>query len=113
VHQRIQKHREQEVRERPRGDDGRACAQRLGVERQVALVCRHRRLALVEHAHVAAERKSTEDELGRAALGLPAQQGFTKTYGKAQHLDTAGHGHAVVTIFMHGNEQAQRDKEGR
>ena len=70
---------EQQVRERPGDDDRGALPERLAVEGAAQLRGRHRRLALVEHAHVAAQRQGADDELGalRASPG-----GATRTRPK-------------------------------
>ncbi len=84
---------------------------------QMALFRRDRRFALVEHADVAAQREGTDDELGvlarMLALGLPAEQRVAEADRKAQHLDAAGHRHAVVAVFVHGDQHAQCDDEGK
>ena len=108
----IQQHSQQQVGQRPRGDDGRARAQRLGVEGQMAIFSGDGCLALVEHAHIAAERKRTDDEFCRRALALPAQQRPAKAHREAQHLHAAGHGHTVVAVLVHGYQYAQCDDKG-
>ena len=107
----VQQHRQQQVRQRPGRNNRSAGTQRLVIESQVALALIHRRLALVEHAHIAAQRKRSNDELGGRTLPPPAQQRHAKADGKAQHLDTAGNRHAVMAVLMHSDQNGQRHEE--
>ena len=72
--------------------------------------------ALVEHLHVAAERERADDELGvlpgMLALRLPAIERLAEADREAQHLDAASDGDPVVTVFVDGDQQAERNDEG-
>jgi hypothetical protein len=110
MRRRIQQHRQQQVGDRAGGHDGRALGQRLAVEGAVLFMRRHRRLALVEHAHVAAERQRSDHELGLAAL--PAPQRAAEADRETQHLHAACHRDAVVAVLVHHDQQTERDDEG-
>ena len=107
----IQQDSKQQIGQRASSNNGRARAQRLRVEGQMALALGHRRLALIEHAHVSAQRNGTDDKLGARVFALPAQQGLAKTDGETQHFHAAGNRHAVVAVLVHGDQDGQCNDE--
>jgi hypothetical protein len=70
-------------------------------------------LALVEHAHVAAEGQRADDELGAVGLRLAAPEDAAEADREAQHLDAAGDGDAVVAVLVDDDEDAERQEEAR
>ena len=105
-----------QVGRRPGRDDRRARLQRLGIEGAMAFRRGDRTFALVQHLHVATQRKRADDEFGvlpvLLVFRLPAVQRVAEADGKAQHLHAAGHRHAVVAVFVHGDQQGKGDDEG-
>ncbi|MCY1223328.1 hypothetical protein D9M68_622910 [compost metagenome] len=114
----VQHDRQQEIGQRPGGDDDEALADRLAVERarQVGRidpgVAFGIELALVQHLHVAAQRDGRHRPLGAvAALRDPAQQRPPETDRKAQHLHAAGARGEVMPHLVHVDEYAQGNNE--
>ncbi len=102
---------EQEIGDRSGGNDGEALGHRLAVEGARQLLRRDRRLALVEHLDVTAERKGGKHPFGPIRPGVSDQQRLAETDGKAQHLDAAQPRHEIVTELMHDDQDAQREGE--
>ena len=109
---RVERDREQQVGQRTGGDDRRALPERLAVEGKVPLVGRDRTLALVEHAHVAAERQGADHELGAVGPRLAPPQHPAEADREAQHLDAAGDRHPVVAVLVDDDQHPQREQEG-
>jgi hypothetical protein len=109
----IQQHRQRQVGQRP----GRTMAVRrhsgLRLKAWPTWLGFDGRLALVEHAHIAAQGQRTEHELGVVGRALAAPQHAAEAHREAQHLHAAGHGHAVVAVFVHDDQHAQRQQEGQ
>ncbi|MCY1550881.1 hypothetical protein D9M68_871670 [compost metagenome] len=72
----------------------------------------HRRLALIEHAHITPQGQRAEHKLGGTAFAVPAQQGLAKANRITQHLHPAGHRHAVVAVFVHGDQKSKGNHKG-
>mmetsp|Transcript_13957 Transcript_13957/g.38064 ORF Transcript_13957/g.38064 Transcript_13957/m.38064 type:complete len:522 (-) Transcript_13957:360-1925(-) len=102
--------REQPVRRRTGGDDGRTLTQRPLPECLVALLHRHRAVALVQHPHIATERQRAEREFGAIAPDAPPQH-MAKANRKPQHLDAAGPRHPVVAPLVHRDQHGNREQE--
>ena len=109
----VQQHRQQQVRQRSGSDDRHALPQRFAVERLVQLTGGHRPLALVQHAHIAAQGQSRQHELGVFARFLAAPDHTAESHREPQHLDTAGHRHTVMTVFMHDDQHRQRQQKSQ
>jgi hypothetical protein len=86
VSRRVQRDREREVGDRPGGDDRRALPERLAVEGSAEIGGRDVALALVEHAHVAAEGQRADDELGAVGRGWRRQRTRPKPTEKRSTL---------------------------
>jgi hypothetical protein len=67
--------------------------------------------ALVEHLHVSAERDRREDPLGRVAAAPPDEQRLAEADREAQHLDVADARSEVMAVFVHDDQDAERDDE--
>src|SRR5690348_6709739 len=82
----------------------------------MALFGRDGAFTLVQHLHVAAQRERTDHEFGflprLLTLGLPAIEGLSEADRKAKHLHAARDSHAVVTVFVDGDQKTERDDEG-
>src|SRR5690606_27351083 len=88
--------------------DRDALADRLAVERLRDLVRRHVGFALVEHAHVTAQRQRRNDILGSvAALARP--QRLAESDREAQHAHAAAAGDPVMAGFVEGHQQPEAD----
>src|SRR5690606_822295 len=103
-------HAQQQVGQRPGGDDGDPAADRLGVEGLVALPGRHLAFALVQHLHVAAQRQGGHHVLG-AVLAQALPERLAEADRKAQHLHPAAARHPVVAEFVEGDQDAEADDQ--
>ena len=71
-----------------------------------------RRLALVQHFDVAAQRDGRNGVFGTLAI-VPAHQRRPKTDGEAQHLDAAAASDPEMAVFMNGHQQPQGNHCGQ
>jgi hypothetical protein len=108
----VDQHREHEIEQRARDDDGEALPHALAVEGAPRLRRRHCPLALVEHLYVAAERHGSDHPLGAVGPQAPGGERPAESHRKAQHLDAAEPRDEVVAVFVHDDQHAERDDEG-
>jgi hypothetical protein len=85
------------------------------IESDLAQLGGHRALSFIEHLDVAAQREGCQHEFSLLArvlfFRLPGEQRFAKAYRETQYLHTAGDCHAVMAVFVDGNQQRQRDNK--
>ena len=111
IHHRIEQHGQQQIGQRPGCDHRCTRLQRLGVECQMTLGRIDRRFALVQHLDVAAQGQHANGKFSLFVLEPPGVDGLAKADGKLQHLDATRHGNPIVSVLMHGNQNAQRDEK--
>ncbi len=78
---------------------------RLAVERSIALLRCNLAFPLVQHLHVAAERKRGDDPLGLVGSQAPAPKRRAESHREAQHLDAAQPRDGVVTELVDHDER--------
>jgi hypothetical protein len=103
-----QRDAQQQVGDRPRGDDRDALAHGFVVERLGRLFRRHVAFALVEHAHVAAERDRGDRVFGAVAAAAHPQR-LAEAHGEAQHAHAAAARDPVVAEFVESHQHAEAD----
>src|SRR3954467_13530026 len=108
----VHQHREGEVEEWPRDDDGEALPDALAIECARELRGQHRPFALVEHLHVAAKGNGRDDPLGAVGAEAPEGERAAKTDREAQHLHAAPARDDEVAELVHHDQHAERDDEG-
>jgi hypothetical protein len=106
----VEADRQQEVERRPRQDDQAALPQRRVVEGARALVRQHRALALVEHAHVAAQRHRRDHVLD-AVGAAPSPQRPAEADREAQHLHAAAPRDPEMAELVERHQHADGDDE--
>ena len=113
VRGRVQRDREQQVGERPGGDDRGALPERLAVEGAVELARGRRRLR-ARRACARSRRRAARRSTNSVLVGprLAAPEDAAEADREAQHLDAASHGDAVVAVLVDDDQHAERQEEG-
>ncbi len=108
----VREDREHEVCGRTREQHRDARKRRPAIERAMRILGRHRAVAFVEQAHVAAERDCGEHVLHgvRIAAHAPDQR-LAEADGKAQHLESEPASDPVMAELVHRHEDADGDDE--
>ncbi len=107
-----EQHREQQVGDRPGGDDGDALPDALPIEGARQVGRSHLALALVGHLDVAAERQRGERPFGAIAADAARPDDTAEADREAQHLDAGELGDDVVAELVERDQHAERDDEG-
>ena len=108
---RKQQHGEQEVGERPGGDDRYPLPDALLVERAREIGGGDGALALVDHLHVAAERHRRDGPLGAVGAESARPHDAAEAHREPQHLHAAPAGDPVMAELVEDDEHAQHDEE--
>ena len=112
IDHRIDQNGQQQIGDRPRSHYSGPRFQRLVIESKMSLGRINRAFALVEHLDVSAQGQHSDGKFRRLVFQSPGVDRLAKSDRKFQHLDAASHRNAVVAVFMHGNQNTQRDHEG-
>ena len=105
--------REQEIGDRPGERRWRTRFDALAVERAMQpRAASTVAFALVEHLHVAAERKRRDRPFGRRGPSRATSSGRAEADREAQHLHAAEPRDAVVAELVDDDQQPERDEEG-
>ena len=103
---------EQKVGNRAGSNHRDALLDGFAIEGLIQLMLGDRRLALVQHFDVTAQRDGRNGVFGTLAV-VPTHQRRAKTDGEAQHLDAAATGHPEMAVFMNGHQQPQGNHRGQ
>ncbi len=103
----------QEIERRPGEQYGNALPHRPLVECTPLVFLRDRPLAGVQEAHVTAERDGGNAIFGAVLAADARPDRFAEADREAQHLHAGPAPHDVVAVFVHGDEDADRDDESQ